>query len=394
MSAGSQKNGSKSGILPEERLYREIIAELQQHGRTKRRQEIEAAITGTSNPAAAIYLANLLTHCCFAEKDYPGALNACNTWLDRAPEDRAARDTLLSILSRLQRFEELVDKARARLPAEPDNERLHSALAKALSRVGRIEEAREAGNASLRLKDEAAGGQAKNLSAVEVPPFNSAEPDRNLIAFSLHGDSQLFSDGAVRNAIAAQFLYPEWRCRFYVDESVPDRVIQRLLREGAKVRRVGGLPAGRFGTFWRFLVADDEDVDRYLVRDCDACLNARERNAVDSWLMSGRHFHVMRDGPTHTEVMLAGMWGGVRGALPPMQQEIIDYCQTAPLSRTADQTFLRERVWPTVRQSMLAHDSEYSIRDSLPFPTVAIPGATRVGQAVSKPPIHWPDSQT
>ena len=141
--------------------------------------------------------------------------------------------------------------------------------------------------------------------------------------------------------MAAQFLYPEWRCQFYVDESVPDRVIERLLREGAKVRRVGGLPAGRFGTFWRFLVADDEDVDRYLVRDCDACLNPRERTAVDAWLASGRHFHVMRDGPTHTDVMLAGMWAGVRSALPPIQHEIIDYCQTAPLSRTADQIFLR-----------------------------------------------------
>jgi hypothetical protein len=126
------------------------------------------------------------------------------------------------------------------------------------------------------------------------------------------------------------------------------------------------------------------------VRDCDACLNTRERTAVDAWLASDRHFHVMRDGPTHTEVMLAGMWGGVRGALPPIQQEIIDYCRTAPLSRTADQTFLRERVWHTVRQSVLVHDSEFSLNDSQPFPTIANPGSPRVGQVVSKPPIRWP----
>jgi len=389
MSAKSPKNGVKSADGPEAQLYREIIAELQQHGRTKRQQELEAALSGTNDPAAAIYLANLLTHCRFMERDYSGALEACRTWLERAPDDRAARDTLLSILSRLQRFEELIDEAQARLPDEPRNERLQSALAKALSRVGRTEEARVAGNASLRLKDEEASGKAKDLSAVQVPPLNAAEPGRNLIAFSLHGDAQAYFDGAVRNAIAASFIYPEWRCRFYVDESVPDRVIQRLLEEGAKVRRVGGLPAGRFGTFWRFLVADDEAVDRYLVRDCDACLNARERAAVDAWLASGRHFHVMRDGPTHTEIMLAGMWGGVRGALPSMQEEIINYCQTAPLSRTADQSFLRERVWPTVRQSVLAHDSEYSLRDSVPFPTSANPGSARVGQAITYPPVRW-----
>ena len=385
------RNGARSADGAEARLYREVIAELEQEGRTGRRKEIETALSRTSNPAAAVYLANLLTHCCFAEQDYPGALKACRTWLDRAPNDRGARDTLLSILSRLQQFDELIDEANARLPNEPDNERLLSALAKALSRVGRIKEARAAGNASLRLKDKAEGANAKDLSAVEIPPFNAANPDRNLIAFSLYGASQAYWDGAVRNAMAAQFIYPEWRCRFYVDEKAPERVIQRLLHEGAKVRRVGGLPAGRFGTFWRFLVADDEEIDRYLVRDCDACLNPRERVAVDAWLASDRHFHVMRDGPTHTEVMLAGMWGGVRGALPPIQQEIIDYCRTAPLSRTADQAFLRERVWPTVRQSVLVHDSEFSLNNSQPFPTIANPGSPRVGQVATKPPIRWQD---
>ena len=115
----------------------------------------------------------------------------------------------------------------------------------------------------------------------------------------------------------------------------------------------------------------------------------RERSAVDAWFASGRHFHVMRDGMTHTEPMLAGMWGGVCAALPSIQQQIMDYCRTAPLSRTADQQFLRERVWPTVRQSVLAHDSEFSLRDSQAFPTEPVAGAPRVGQAVSRPRVYW-----
>jgi len=86
------------------------------------------------------------------------------------------------------------------------------------------------------------------------------------------------------------------------------------------------------------------------------------------------------------------MWGGVRSALPPMQQEIIEFCRTAPFSRTADQLFLRERIWPTVRQSVLAHDSEFSLRDSQPFPTALKPAGPRVGQAVSNPPVRWTDS--
>jgi hypothetical protein len=169
-------------------------------------------------------------------------------------------------------------------------------------------------------------------------------------------------------------------------------VIDRLLQEGAKVRQVGGLPSGQFGTFWRFLVADEKSTERYLIRDSDACLSLRERAAVDAWIASGRHFHVMRDGLTHTEPMLAGMWGGVRGALPPIQPQIMAYSRSAPLSRTADQAFLRERIWPTVRQSVLTHDSQYSLGDSETFPTEHIPPGPRVGQAVSKPAIRWAEA--
>ena len=102
--SNAPRNGAKSADGAELRLYREVIAELEQEGRTGRRKEIEAALSRTKNPPAAIYLANLLTHCCFAEQDYAGAMEAWRKWLDRAPDDRGARDTLLSILSRLQRF--------------------------------------------------------------------------------------------------------------------------------------------------------------------------------------------------------------------------------------------------------------------------------------------------
>jgi hypothetical protein len=41
--------------------------------------------------------------------------------------------------------------------------------------------------------------------------------------------------GAVANAVACPFVYPGWRCRFYVDDNVPDRVVrmagQTFLRE-------------------------------------------------------------------------------------------------------------------------------------------------------------------
>jgi hypothetical protein len=51
----------------------------------------------------------------------------------------------------------------------------------------------------------------------------------------------------------------------------------------------------KFGMLWRFTVAADPTVDRFIVRDVDSRLNYRERLAVEEWIQSGRPIHIMRD---------------------------------------------------------------------------------------------------
>lgn len=76
------------------------------------------------------------------------------------------------------------------------------------------------------------------------------------------------------------------------------------------------LPANRYGLFWRFLVEDDRDVDIYVCRDADSVPTIRERVAVQDWLNSGQPFHVMRDFLTHSELVLAGLWGRIAAIFP------------------------------------------------------------------------------
>ena len=136
---------------------------------------------------------------------------------------------------------------------------------------------------------------AHNLVNVPIPPFNPTRPERNVISFSLFGEDERTIRTAIMNARAARFLYLGWTCHFYIDDRVPTPVVEALGAEGARMLKVSGLPTEPFGTFWRFLVADDPGVDRYIVRDADALLNIRECLAVREWLGSDRHFHVMRD---------------------------------------------------------------------------------------------------
>jgi hypothetical protein len=38
------------------------------------------------------------------------------------------------------------------------------------------------------------------------------------------------------------------------------------------------------------------------------------------------------------------------------------------LGRTADQEFLREALWPSIRQSVLTHDSQFAFGEACDFP--------------------------
>jgi hypothetical protein len=151
---------------------------------------------------------------------------------------------------------------------------------------------------------------------------------------------------------------------------VPAQVQARLTESGADVRNLTGeAGAGIHPLMWRFLVADDPEVDRFLVRDADSLLSEREQAAVREWTASSFWFHHMRDYFTHTDLILAGLWGGCRGALPQLRPLMLSWlARQNQTARTVDQDFLRETVWPFVRQSVLNHDELFGFHNPRPFP--------------------------
>ena len=141
-----------------------------------------------------------------------------------------------------------------------------------------------------------------------------------VVSYSLYGDAPRYTDGALANAELMPSIYPGWEMRVYYDETVPQSV-QDNLNKHAHVRLVRG-DKSLSPMLWRFQVASDACVDRYIVRDVDSRLSLRERAAVDEWMRSGLRFHVMRDHPSHTLYfpMSGGMWGGTKDAFPQMSR--------------------------------------------------------------------------
>lgn len=205
------------------------------------------------------------------------------------------------------------------------------------------------------------------------PKKLSQDKQRNIISFSLFGNQPRYCETAVINASLATVLYPEWTCRFYVDSSVPEHVLSRLIHYQTQIVMMDNNDKKLSGLFWRFLVASDPNVDCFIIRDCDSLLSHKEQAAVKAWLDSGKFFHIMRDGIEHSELILAGMWGGYTGVFDNIQDKFQEFNQNSKMTtRTVDQQFLRQYIYPTVAQNVLVHDSRHLEWDSLPFPEYTI----------------------
>lgn len=334
------------------------------------------------HPGDYLFLGSMLV----AAGDHAAGRDVMREGHERWPDEPQFVGSVGICESHLGRWSEAIPWLERAVALSPQDFNLHDCLAWVHGKLGRLDEARRHGERSLVLKDALTAKRppAVALAEVPVPAFRPEEPRRNVIAFSLFGAKERYSRGALENARIAPHLYPGWRCRFYCDESVPETVRGGLLAAGAEVVLMPRPRRLYEGLFWRFHVANDPEVERYIVRDCDSLLNLREQRAVQAWIESGRHFHVLRDFYSHSDLMLAGLWGGVRGALPELPPLYRPFLEDAAKAANSDQRFLREAVWPTVRHGVCIHDSLFKVLGAEDFPADAYMSSERhVGQDMS-----------
>jgi hypothetical protein len=268
----------------------------------------------------------------------------------------------------------------------PDAVNAWDGLASALHQLHRWDEARRAGEESLVRKDlKAEAAYLYEELRVDWPSVSPQVWDgqnngSDVIAFSLWGSSPRYLRGAVRNLQEVPLVYPGWVCRFYVDDSVPVELVNLAIELGAQIVRQPANQSVRQKLSWRFLVANDPTVRRFLVRDADAVVSVREAQAVAEWLASDRWFHVMRDYWTHTDPMLAGMWGGRSGLLPDLAPLVIGYVSGKLETLNIDQWFLRDQVWPLIRSGTLIHDRCFRVLEARVWPGAEPLGDWHVGQ--------------
>jgi hypothetical protein len=190
---------------------------------------------------------------------------------------------------------------------------------------------------------------------------------KKIISFSVWGANPKYVEAAYQNLLLQPEIYPDWICRFYMDETVPSSLRTKLEEGGAEIVMMPPSD-GNYGLFWRFEPLKDTTIERFIVRDSDSRLNIREAAAVKEWEESGKEFHIMRDHPQHGAKICGGMWGATSEFINKIEKDydnlLKNFLSTLTFNRiftprgkyfNCDQPFLWAVVWPRIMNSHIAH---------------------------------------
>lgn len=167
-----------------------------------------------------------------------------------------------------------------------------------------------------------------------------------ILSMSVFGERPQYVVGAFKQVELWQKLYPNWQIRIYTDntqqfESLSHVVVKKGLEN-------------IHGIFWRFLPIFENNLNVTIVRDSDSRLTFREKYAIDEWLAGPLHFHNIKDHEYHISWPIMGGLFGYKGMLP---KDFWDKAVTSYSTNlyTQDQMWLRDIVWPFVKNTHCLH---------------------------------------
>ena len=177
-----------------------------------------------------------------------------------------------------------------------------------------------------------------------------------IISYSLFGSEHRFIEGAVANIKIASRIFPGWIVRIYHDDTVPNKTLETIKSDNVQLINIKTKASIVPKEMWNLFVASDPCLERYLIRNIDSRLTAREKAAVDQWIDSGKHFYIMRDHPFHVNhSILSYLRGGVKDAVPNMMSLIHKYVKKGTHNWTVQQ-FLNREIWPIAKMSAYQPD--------------------------------------
>ena len=144
--------------------------------------------------------------------------------------------------------------------------------------------------------------------------------ENRVISMSLYGSDPRYTRGAIENAKLITKVFPGWKLRIYLSNvsnvGVPSDIVKQLKTSNVDLVFMNPSTTKVKPMMWRFLVANDVTVDRFIVRDADSRLIPRDATEVEVWIQSGKAFHCIRDHSGQVGWPISGgLWGGIPSKL-------------------------------------------------------------------------------
>lgn len=186
-----------------------------------------------------------------------------------------------------------------------------------------------------------------------------------VITYSLYGSIQRYTYNAIINCILAKTFFPGWICRFYIDDTVPNEIVQTLLGfDNVQIFAMGPAKCHVINCplYWRMYAAADPKVDVVICRDVCTWLSKRDALMVDKWLKSDKDFHIIRDHCRHRSPIQGGTWGARNGVLRNIIVLLTKYvlakkCEVSVdgTITSNDQVFLNATFYESLRPRTFVH---------------------------------------
>ncbi|PZX62267.1 hypothetical protein [Hydrotalea sandarakina] len=193
---------------------------------------------------------------------------------------------------------------------------------------------------------------------------------KRVVSYSLYGSKPMYLLGAIENIKTAAWLFPDFICRFYVDDTVPATFLEQI-KQYKNVEVIDMTGSNLPKMTWRFLPADDSNVELFLSRDADSRLSTREKWIIEDWMQHGKQFLLIKDHPVFYKgfLMMGGLWG-MKNLFPyGMEQMIRNWWQQYPQAGLEiyndDQHFLSSVIYPAILDELSYYDN-YNL-NGLPF---------------------------
>lgn len=196
----------------------------------------------------------------------------------------------------------------------------------------------------------------------------------NVISMSVYGNDVNLLYGSLRYSQLLPILFPKWRLRVYVAGNVSESqmlriFVKKLESSGVEVVKLSNKTSSQIPpSLWKYLIADDASVKRFIVRDATMRPTEREASALEDWLLHKAAFYSIRDHPIHASYSLVpGLVGG--------DPQLLRNASNVSFRRLmkgyhSEKAFLNQCVWPLVKNITFSHDSVSCTlwRGSHPFP--------------------------